>query len=257
MGLQTRSYWKNGVMTYFDESEQAAHRVGVWAGCPILSILCDPGLGRIFMDDFDEFTEDDAWNTIAEDADKTGTDGVQDSNNGWYKNYCDGDDNDESYVEHTGETWKLTTGDPMWFEARVKLTEADTNKANWIIGLMENPGANSLQDDGAGPPADYDGIVFFKVDGTMNVQFETSTATSQTTTAALGTFASATAYRVGFYYDGATSVTPYLNGVAGTAHTISLTGHGEMNIMFGVKAGSANEEAIEVDYIKAVQIGRT
>jgi len=255
MSLQTRSYWKNNVMTFYDEGELAAHRSGLWAGCPILAIMCDPGVGDIFMDDFFYFTEADIW-TTTEDADKTGTDIITDAKNGWYKNFCDGNDNDESYCITTGESWKLVSGDPLWFEARIKLTEANTDDANWIVGLTENPGANSLLDNGGGPAANYDGIVFFKVDGTMKIQFETSKAAAQTTNATLATFTSGTAYRLGFYYDGGTTVTPYVDGVAGTAHSLTLSGLGEMNAFFGVKAGGANEEAIEVDYIKIVQVGR-
>jgi hypothetical protein len=76
-------------------------------------------------------------------------------------------------------------------------------------------------------------------------------------TAKLGDYASATWYTLGFYFDGTattSSITPYLDGVAGTAHAITLAGLEEMHILMGVKNGGANAEALLVDYIKCVQL---
>jgi len=248
------AYWKNNVLNFYDKINGATFKDGPWAHCPILAILADPSLGTIFLDDFFMFgATGDLW-TIVEDAGAGGTDGVQDAAGGWYKHFCDGDDNDEAYLATEGESWKLETNKPLWFEAKIKLTEANTDDANWIVGLIEGGGAaNTLQDDGAGPLANYDGACFFKVDGTMKVQFETSIAAAQVTNATLADFTSGTAVRLGFHWDGVGTVTPYVDGVAGTAHTMAATG-GELNACFGVKAGGGNEEAIEIDYIKVVQL---
>jgi hypothetical protein len=250
---QTRTYWKENVLNYYDDQLNQSFKSGPWATCPILAINADPSLGHIFFDDFHYFTEADRW-TTTEDEGKTGTDGVQDAVGGWYKNFCDADDNDESYCIAEGEFFKLVANKPLWFEAKVQLTEANTDEANWIVGLIENPGADTLLDNGGGPSASYDGFCFFKVDGTMKVQFESSTAATQVTNATLADFTSGTAVRVGAYFDGGTTITPYVDGVAGTAHTLNLTGQGELAPVFGVKAGGTNEEAIEIDYIKVVQV---
>lgn len=250
----TGFYRKNRVFNIFDKVNGTTFRDGPWAHCPILPIMTDPSLGTIFFDDFFMFgATGDRW-VIVEDAGAGGADAVQDAAGGWYKHFCDGDDNDEAYLATEGESWKLEADKPLWFEAKIKLTEANTDDANWIVGLVEGGGAaNSLQDNGAGPPADYDGACFFKVDGTMTVQFETSIATAQVTNAALATFVSGTELRLAFYWDGVSAVTPYVNGVAGTAHAMAATG-AEANACFGVKAGGGNEEAIEIDYIKVVQM---
>lgn len=252
--MQTASFWKNNVLNFFDKDKHAAFQTDLWANCPILAIMADPSLGTILFDDFFMFgVTGDLW-TVVEDAGASGTDAVQDAANGWYKHFCDGDDNDEAYLASEGESWKLAANKPLWFECQLKLTEANTDDANWVVGLIEGGGAaDTLADNGGGPPADYDGACFFKVDGTMTIQFETSVATAQTTNASLATFVSGTTYRLGFYWDGVSSVTPYVNGTAGSAHTIATTG-GECNACFGVKAGGANEEAIEIDYIRVVAL---
>lgn len=225
---------------------------GMWRNFPLNTII-DPSKAITLHDDFLWFTEADIWNTT-EDAGKSGTDGIMDVLGGVYANFCDGDDNDESYCISAGESFKFTSGKKMWFEARLRVDESNSDDANVIVGLMDAAGANALQDDGDGPAASYDGAVFFKVDGGTKWQFETSNAGTQETSATFGTYTDDTFVRVGFYFDGVATITPYLNGVAGTAHTISLTGLEEMHAFFGIKAGGANEESVEIDYIKCVQL---
>lgn len=224
---------------------------GMWADYPIDN-PADPSLYFGMFDDFTEFTEADTW-TTTEDSNKSGTDGVMDEVGGVYANFCDGDDNDESYCISEGEVFKFTTGKKMWFEAKLRVDEANTDDANVMVGVSDSAEADMILDNGGGPAASYDGAVFFKVDGGTKWQFETSNAGDQVTNATLGTYADDTFARVGFYFDGATTITPYFNGTAGTAHTISCTGLEEMHLFFGIKAGDTNEESVEIDYIKCIQ----
>jgi hypothetical protein len=169
---------------------------------------------------------------------------------------CDGDDNDECYVASKAEAFKFQTDKKLFFEARVKLAEANTDDANIIVGLSDTVGANTLVDDGAGPAASYDGAVFFKVDGGTVWQFETSNAGTQNTLTDAGDFDDDTWVRLGFLYDyndGTTaSVTPYVDGVAGTAQDLTISGLEEMHVLLGVKAGGTNEENLKVDYVHVV-----
>jgi len=236
-----------------DGGKVAAQVWGPRGGNDMLSAkgsLCE------FFDDFLDFNTvatTGKWNVTVADAGAGGTTGMTDAANGVVQVYCDGDDNDEAYVSSVAECWKFQTAKRLYFETKVKLTEANTDDANFIIGLSDTVAANSLQNDGDGPMASYDGAVFFKVDGTMKIQFETSNAAAQVTNATLADFASATEYTLGFFYDfndGVTAkVTPFVNGVAGTTHDLTIAGLEEMHILFGVKAGGANEEALLVDYI--------
>ena len=211
-----------------------------------------------FMDFFDDFFAYDATATVGnwavvEDAGATAPDAITDAEGGVLRVGCDGDDNDECYVSSIAESWLFTTTKNLWFEARVSLTEAATDDANWIIGLSDTVGADSLLDDGAGPMASYDGAVFYKIDGTMQIGFETSNAGTQVTNGNVNAFVSGTWYRLSFSYDfndGVTAtITPYVDGVAGTAHELTIAGMAEMHVVAGVKAGGANEEAFLVDYI--------
>lgn len=253
--MQTRTYWKNRVMNFYDEQLNPEFRSGLWANCPLQAIMADPQLGTIFFDDFFWIgNSGDIW-TITEDAGKSGTDAVQDRAGGWYKQYCDADDNDESYLHTAGESWLLAEDKALWFEAEIEWTNSGTTDGNFMCGLFEDAGAlGSMQDDEAGPPDDYDGLNFYKANGLATIAFETSIATAQVTANLTEDYVSGTVYRLGAYWDGIGTVTPYLDGVAGTAHTMG-TGGGECNALAGgCSSDGTAEEAFEVGYVKIVQL---
>jgi len=260
MSTQMKGYWKQGAMNFFDSAGNTGFRNGVWASCPILAIMCDPSLGLYHYEDFLVCPGDLAiGGTVTADGytlvgDASSTAAIADAANGVMVVTASGTNNNEAYLMTNDEIVLPATGKPMWFEARLALTEANTDDANWIIGIGEAPAANHILDNGGGPAASYDGIVFFKVDGTMSIYAESSTGGTQSTSAALTTFVSATWFRVGFYYDGATSVYPYVNDVVGSALTWTASGFGESKVFMGVKAGDANAEALRVDYWRLAQL---
>jgi len=265
--LQSRSTWKWGNMTFRDVTYGPDEGKSLWQTCP-LALLNDPSVGFVFFDDFYVFdaTNNPHW-VIAEDAGAGGTDAVQDTKNGWYRHYCDGDDNDGATIATAFENFGLTAGKGLWFEARVKLTESATNKANFAIGLSEDVTVDVMQDNAAGPIASNDHIMWFKEDSNMNLSFETSLAAAQTTRANVLAHVTAHVYRLGFYCKPASATTftvyPYYydetaapagGAVLSTALacTLTLTGWGPTQAFFAVKAGSDAEEYIEIDYMKIV-----
>lgn len=74
----------------------------------------------------------------------------------------------------------MGAGLPIAFEARIKFTEASTNQANVFVGLSSALPADTLQNAGAGPLANFTGVGFFKVAGTTNWQIIASVGTTQT-----------------------------------------------------------------------------
>ena len=216
-------------------------------------MLSAKGSNVEIFDDFFTFDDGDDWIDTVTDA---GTIDITDAVGGVLSIATGGTTENESYVSSIAEAFKFQTDKKLFFETRIKLAEANDDDANWIIGLSDTVAADSLLDSGAGPMASYDGAVFFKVlDGTK-IQFETSNAAAQVTNATLGDWASATWFKLGFLYDygdGTTgSITPYVDGVAGTAHAITIAGLAEMHILMGAKAGDANAETLLVDYAHVV-----
>jgi len=200
-----------------------------------------------------DFSDYDGTNDFAEISDGTPAVAVGDEAGGVLSIACTASDNDETYISTAHKIFKFNATDKLFFEARVKLTEANIDDANIIVGLSDTVGADSLLDNGAGPMASYDGAVFFKVDGGTVWQFETSNAGTQKTLADAGDFNDGEWHTLGFLYDpndGVTAnVTPYVNGVAGTAQTLTIAGLEEMHGLFGVKTGDAHAETLKVDYI--------
>ena len=177
-------------------------------------------------------------------------------------------DNDEAYIESANEVFKFAADKPLLFEARVQFTEANTDDANILVGLLDAVGANSLQDNGAGPPASYSGAVFVKTDGGTVWQTETSNSTTQTTNeltaanvnnlAKRAVTAGGAAYqtlRIEYMPYSATNayVSFFVDGVAVTQHDYIFTSATEMQIGLGVKNGGANLETLNVDYVVCSQ----
>jgi hypothetical protein len=257
LALRTRSFQNGGNVFYRDNNYSVA-RGGVWDTAPMLAALTDPGAFFLMRDDFRVFDNTATVGDYAVVKDGSVAQTMLDRAGGWLNLVTDVNDNDEVYLSSMAENWLFATTKPLWFEARIELTEANTDDANIIVGVSDTVAANSLLDNGAGPMASYDGAVFFKVDGGTVWQFETSNAGTQATTTSVATFTSGTAYRLGFTFDpndGTTGlVTPYINGVAYTAKNITLSGLEEMHILLGVKAGGTNAETLKVDYVQVLQV---
>lgn len=254
---QMRSYWNGGVLNFFDEILHPEFRNGVWSTCPIKQIKSDPSLGTVYIDDM-TFCNDAGGHSKWTESGDAQVIAIADGANGQLSLQPD-----DGTIEHAatiatnGESWLCSSGKELWFEAGVILTEANTDDANILIGLCDSPGADVLQDAGAGPPDDYDGLVFFKVLNGTVWQFETSNATSQDPNTDVGDFTSGALHRVGFHFDGTATtgvVTPYLDDVVATAVSVTLSAFGAMEFVASVKNGGGNRENLLIDYVKIVQL---
>jgi hypothetical protein len=194
-------------------------------------------------------------------ADNTPVFQSADMEGGWLQMATDaGTDNDEVYAS-SGESIKFNSGSGNYVGifAKLKLTEANTDDANIIFGLTDQGGANTLQDNGAGPPSSYSGAVLFKVDGDLHWYAEASKTTSQSTSAALVTdsaagspvvtYASGTEYILGIVWDGS-ALRFYVNGsLQYTVTSSTYFSTTEMTPTIGVKNGGSNVETLYADWL--------
>lgn len=240
-----------------------------------MKLLADPRVldeRRQFtlFDDFDKFDAVERW-TLTADAGATGLQDIDpDGVGGIMVLTCDGDDNDEAYIE-TKELFKFAADKPLVYETRVQYAEADVDDANILIGMLDAPGADSLVDDGGGPKASYSGAVFFKVDGGTKWVLETSIGSAQTTTTLEDTAGGASFHtlRIEVLPVSATvcDVIPYIDTAGGqdfkqcrdangnlVKHQVLVASATEMAAAFGVKAGGAAEEALSIDYVAVSQL---
>lgn len=178
------------------------------------------------------------------------------------------DDNEEAYI-YTNELFKFASRKPFSVYGRFQYAEAATDDANVVFGVIEGGGtANTLLDDGGGPPADYDGACIFKVDGGTRWNFETSDGATQKTTELDATAGGSNFVTMGIDFcpldSGEIEVTPWIDSAGGNnlqqcreydanprvpyvKHTRTFAGTGEMALVFGIKNGGANSEVLTVD----------
>lgn len=203
--------------------------------------------------DFDEYVTGDVLTTVASDSgaivandEAGGTITIQPS---------DGTvaDNDETYVKGTREIFKFAADKPFQIMGRLKFTEANTDDANVIFGVMDAVGANALLDDGGGPKASYSGAVFFKVDGGTAWQCESSIGGSQVTTQTTVAAGGGVYQKLSIDFMSITStkgvVQFFIDDVFVAKHDISFGSATEMQLVVGAKNGSANHEQPTIDYI--------
>jgi hypothetical protein len=251
-----------------DESFVSARAASkLWRGAPLIGN--DRSLAFEFFDDFlypASATASDvtAW-TVATDG-ASGTDAFQDTRGGVVNLVTAAADNDYKAWSSVAENFLFSAGKELWLEARIKLAEATTNDSAWWFGLTDTLTTGGFQANAAGPLASYDGAMLWKDEDALSLNFETSNAGTQLTSAAMVAVTSDTWIRAGFHFDGTATtsvITPYyeVTGVAGapmiagTPQNITLAGLEEMHAVFGVKAGPGGAaETLQVDYFRIVQL---
>lgn len=176
---------------------------------------------------------------------------------GWLSVRADNNTDNEECYGITPTSFSFASGKPVRFAAKVKCTELNTDDANLVVGFSSIGTADFLVDNGGGPAASYDGALFFKVDGNLEWETETSHTTTQQTNITAGTYASATEYELGIFWDGSASVFFSIDGVLAATHTTAgALPTAAMGVVFGIKNGGANQETLLVDWF-AVQGCRT
>jgi hypothetical protein len=203
-----------------------------------------------FEDDFHDLANADVWTILGVDG---GTQAVIDGAGGIASLATGATINDEAYISTVVEGWLFAADKAVTLQARVKLTEVATSKANIVCGFSDTVGANTILDAGA-PLASYDGALFFKAKDTLVWLTETSNAGTQVTTASAGTFTSATWTVLKIEYDPNDDTTAkvrfFIDGVGVATHDLTIAGLQEMHVVVGVKAGSGAAETLLVDYVK-------
>ena len=255
--IQTRSRWNRKNMSYRDDGYSPSRGASIFELCPQLAAL-DPAVAHTYMDDFNAYDATATVGNWAEVVDAGATIALADTAGGVLSAEPDSDDNDEFIISSIAENWLFAADKPLWFECRCSLNDDATNTHAIAVGLADHAGADLIVDGGLSPAASYDGALFFKAKGGAVWQFESSNAATQDTEADVGDFSDDTMQRLGFIFDPADgttgTITPYVDGVAGTAVNITLAGLEEMHIVFSVKDGAGTTAPLLIDYVKVVQI---
>jgi len=216
-------------------------------------------LAFFIEDDFEGFNTGDTWTSVVADAGTSAA--ATDAAGGVLALGTAATDNNEAYVKTTKEVFKIAANKTIEGQVRVQFSEANTDDANVFAGFADAIGANTLVDDGAGMKTSFSGAVFFKVDGGTKWKVLSSISTTQTSnttdvTAGGSSYQlltirivpiSSTEADVTFFVDDQQCRDNTTGELIN--HRITYTGATEMQLGWGVKAGGANAETLNIDYV--------
>lgn len=216
-----------------------------------------------YFNDFPNFTTNtDGVTSLA--ADTTATVAVSDSRAGICVVTTDATDNNEAAIFTTREMWIFGADYQPYGRAYIQYTEANTDDANVFAGFASAIGANLLVDNGAGPRTSGCIAGIYKVDGGTVWRCITRNGSNSTDTVSTTT-AGGAAYQLleveCYEFDGTNvSVTFRVNGNLlkdsnglVIKHTVAIASAELMQFGVYAKAGGANSEVVNVDYIYAHQ----
>lgn len=216
----------------------------------------------LFLDDFMQQASAtvSAYATYTDMNDgATGTNAFQDASGGIFNIVTAAALDDYHGIRTTAKPWLFAATKELWFEAKFKVAEAAANASSWFIGLSDTFTTGGLQTGASGPLASFSGAGWFKVQSSMAAKFITSNAGTQSISGTLATVVTNQAIKVGFYFDGTATtgnLFPFIdigdgNGYTACAvQTITLASLAQMALFATIKAGGANAETLQLDYIK-------
>lgn len=222
-------YYKSNLSTTEDSSRGPSNNI--WADCPVLEIIRDPGKGIYFFDDFV------ATPNVAAGAE---------ANYGIYKGFAstggsvtegssifgektlssDGDDEGASLAT-VSKPFKIARGQGrFWFEARVKTSTTTDTKHGMFVGLIDTSTLSAtVPIVAAGTLADENFVGFHKLEGDgdmLDTVYKADGVSQVSVQTDAITLADDTYVKVGFTFDPSTyKLTFFKNGVPlATTYTV-------------------------------------
>jgi len=203
----------------------------------------DPTKNHVYFNDFDTYVAGD-WTVTLIGA--GGTAALADADGGVLAITTDGLDDDQVTLQKVGESFLMESGKEAWFKARFKV--ADATQSDLQIGLVVTDTT---------PLDATDGIYFQKDDGDalLDVICRKNATTGSTSAAGIHTIVDNTYLSVGWYYDGVSEISYFVNDVKkGTlTATSAYLPDTELTVSMSYKNGEAGAIAMSVDYIFAAK----
>lgn len=197
----------------------------------------------VFFDDFYGFTAADWTITTSEVGTGSATEAVTPGAHGILLVTNAAGDDDHDFFQKVSESFTFETGKRVWFGVRFKTSDA--TDSDLVFGL---------QITDTTPLAATDGVWFQKDDGDTEIDFHVTKDSVSTDATAIGTLADDTWITLGFLYDGANAIIPYVNGAAMTPSVITnMPDDEELTVSFGLQNGEAVAKTLSVDYVYAAQ----
>lgn len=206
----------------------------------------DPTAWHVFFDDFNRYNAADWIITTTEAGAGSATEALTDGDGGLLLVTNDAADNDCDFFQCNAESFLMAAGKKAFFKCRFKVSDA--TQSDVVIGL---------QITDTTPLGVTDGIYFQKDDGDTHIDFycQKDATTGQNSIADIAELADDTFVELAWYYDGAASVSYFVNGVQkGTlSATSAYLPDAALNVSFGIQNGEAVAKTMTLDYIFAAK----
>ena len=246
----------------------------IWADCPMVELMHDPGKGFHHFDDFRGYTEtatgvgNSSGHPVFE-GDCTMTQVASGTSGSALALFCT--TNDEEAALQLGQTGTMLIpangGGKLWFEARVK--KSVVNQGNVFVGLAQGgAGVANFINDGGDDFADVSLIGFnqFEADeDAFDFCYQNSSQAFQTVLADAATLTADTYVKLGFVYDPSADETKrikiYVDAVeqstyvtAANMAAVTFPASDTMCPLIAIKADSATDLTVTLDWWRAAYI---
>ena len=153
----------------------------------------------------------------------------------------DAGDDDVVQLQSAEEWTKLTAGKQLWFEAKVKISDA--TQADMFVGLATT--------DTSIIAGTTDCVGFRKLDGTTSLLSITEDNTTETTNTA-ATVVADTYLVLGFHWDGVSKVKFFVNRSLTATHTTNIEQTNKLAVTLTLQNGEAVAKTMTIDYVNIV-----
>ena len=225
----------------------------IWSHVPLTQInngAIDEGFG--FVDDLLSFNDEGPW--VVSNA-TTGTAVLADAKGGvLFMDSGAAADDQGVQIQYGGATgadsFIPNANSKIYFEARLKLTTIGAGTFDFFLGLSETD--TSIITGSANTSSDYIGIQSITAD--LLAILVTENDGSLTAGGTAHTFVDGEYVKLGFVVDGVSSITPYVNGVAGDKITTNIAVTKPMTPSVVVQSAGTTQTVGSVDWIACYQV---
>lgn len=149
---------------------------------------------------------------------------------------------DVNNLQMNEENWKLESGKQVWYETRVKVSDADD--VDMFVGLAITD--TSVRDAS-------DRVGFSLADGSAALSCVNAKDSTATTTSSIATLADDTYVVLGLHWDGKSKIEFYVNRGLVATHTTNVPDDENLAVSINLQNGSAAAKSMSIDYIYVAQ----
>lgn len=205
--MATRGFYTPaGRRSIYDPTLSTDFSTNMWKNCPLLEYIHDPTIGSYLNESWQSYNAASTSGDYVLTQATAGTGAISTAAPGVFELDCNSTTQAQGVqVQRLKSAFVPAAGSEIWFECKVKVVDT-YDKIQFFAGLAESD--TSIIGSGSLSTTNHIGWKC-EASGAGVLTFQGKAATSSSTTLAEDTYV-----KLGFYVNGVTSITQYVNGVA-------------------------------------------